>query len=84
MLIVEDHADALDTLARLLTIGGHRVEVADTGSQGIERALESQPQVALIDIGLPDMDGYEVAKQLRTALGDRVFLIALTGLWSGR
>jgi len=79
ILIVEDHAAALDTLARLLTIGGHRVEVADTGAQAIERALESQPQVALIDIGLPDMNGYEVAKQLRAALGERIVLVALTG-----
>jgi signal transduction histidine kinase/ActR/RegA family two-component response regulator len=79
ILIVEDHGATLDSLARLLKIGGHRIEVAENGAQGIERALESQPQVALIDIGLPDMDGYEVARKLRAALGDRIFLVALTG-----
>lgn len=79
VLIVEDHADALKSLAMLLKIGGHHVEVAVNGARGIEQALKSRPQVALIDIGLPDIDGYEVATQLRGALGDRIFLVALTG-----
>jgi signal transduction histidine kinase/CheY-like chemotaxis protein len=79
LLIVEDHADARDSLAMLLNLLGHRVEVAENGTRGIEKALASQPQVALIDIGLPDVNGYEVAQQLRAKLGDRIFLIALTG-----
>ena len=79
LLIIEDNADARDTLATLLRFGGHRVEIAETGLRGIEQALATQPQAALIDIGLPDVNGYEVAKQVRAELGERIFLIALTG-----
>ena len=79
LLVIEDQADARDSLAMLLNLLGHRVEVAENGTRGIERAIASQPQVALIDIGLPDVDGYEVARRIRAAIGDRIFLIALTG-----
>jgi CheY-like chemotaxis protein len=53
--------------------------VAENGARGVERALAVRPQVALIDIGLPDVNGYEVARQLRVALADGIFLVALTG-----
>jgi signal transduction histidine kinase/ActR/RegA family two-component response regulator len=79
LLIVEDHADARDMLATLLGLMGHRVDVAENGLRGVERALAVRPQVALIDIGLPDVNGYEVARQLRVALADGIFLVALTG-----
>jgi len=56
------------------------VDVADSGLTGIERALDHSPNVALIDIGLPDVDGYEVAQRLRRHLGkEEIFLVALTG-----
>ena len=58
---------------------GHRVESAATGPDGITVALSSRPQVVLIDLGLPGLDGYEVARQVRAALGESVRLIALTG-----
>ena len=48
-------------------------------ARGIELALMNQPKIALVDIGLPDINGYDVAKQLRAELGDRIFLVALTG-----
>jgi signal transduction histidine kinase/ActR/RegA family two-component response regulator len=79
ILIIEDNADARSTLQTLLTLKGHRVEVAATGPQGITAALASRPQVALIDLGLPGADGTEVARKLRAELGDGVLLVALTG-----
>jgi signal transduction histidine kinase/CheY-like chemotaxis protein len=79
LIIIEDQSDARHTLALLLEKLGHSVEVAENGAEGIERALQFKPQAALVDIGLPDMNGYEVAKQLRAAFADRIFLVALTG-----
>ena len=58
----------------------HGLEEAEDGTQGIERALESQPDVALVDIGLPGLDGNEVARQIRAATAaERMELIAMTG-----
>ena len=54
-----------DTLAQVLELNGHRVRVARDGKSGIALALELQPDVILCDIGLPDTDGYEVARELR-------------------
>ncbi len=79
VLIIEDSADARNAMANLLKLIGHRVEVAENGERGIECALAARPQVALIDIGRPDLSGHEVAKRLRQALGQSIFLIALTG-----
>jgi CheY-like chemotaxis protein/two-component sensor histidine kinase len=79
ILIVEDNADARSTLQTLLNLLGHRVETAATGPEGIDRALASRPQVVLVDLGLPVLDGYEVARKLRAELGGAVRLIALTG-----
>ena len=79
LIIIEDQPDARQSLAALLEILGHTVEVAENAATGIERSLHSKPQVALIDIGLPDASGYEVAKKLRAALAGDIFLVALTG-----
>jgi CheY-like chemotaxis protein len=79
VLIIEDNADARGTLQTLLALLGHRVETARTGAEGVERALTARPEVVLIDLGLPVLDGYEVARRLRAALGDSVLLVALTG-----
>jgi signal transduction histidine kinase len=79
ILIVEDHPDNRRTMRVLLQSWGHRVEVAEDGTDGVERAIATHPEFALIDIGLPGLDGYEVARRIRSALGDAVFLIALTG-----
>jgi signal transduction histidine kinase/CheY-like chemotaxis protein len=79
ILIVEDNADARDTLATLLQMLGHQTELAANGSEGVARALAAQPQVALVDLGLPDLDGLEVARQIRAALGEAILLVALTG-----
>jgi CheY-like chemotaxis protein len=79
ILIIEDNADARGMLSLLLQMLGHRTAMAATGPEGVERALADRPQVALIDLGLPGLDGFQVARQLRTALGDSILLIALSG-----
>ena len=79
ILIVEDNRDGRESLAMLLELVGHKVEVAEDGQRGVELALAVRPKVILIDIGLPVIDGYEVASQVRTALGSEVLLVALTG-----
>jgi CheY-like chemotaxis protein len=66
-------------LQTLLALLGHRVETAGTGAVGVERAVASRPEVVLFDLGLPVLDGYEVARRLRGALGEGVLLVALTG-----
>lgn len=81
VLIVEDNADARAALCELLEIGGHRVRAAADGPSGLAAALAATPEVALIDVGLPGIDGYEVARRIRAACngGPRPLLIALTG-----
>ena len=58
---------------------GHTVAVAADGREGLEVAVRDRPAVALVDIGLPDVDGYQLAAQLRASLGSSTFLAALTG-----
>jgi CheY-like chemotaxis protein len=79
ILIIEDGPDARHALGRLLEIWGHHVELAEDGTRGVERAIASRPEVALIDIGLPGLNGYEVARRVRQVLGNKIRLIALTG-----
>ncbi len=79
ILIVEDHADARLTLEQLLTLLGHRVDTAEDGLQGVKAGLSGRPNIALIDLSLPSLDGLEVGRRLRNGLGDSVRLVALTG-----
>jgi signal transduction histidine kinase/CheY-like chemotaxis protein len=80
VLVVEDNADARETLQRLLELQGHRVRVAADGQAGLEAVGERMPEIALIDIGLPLLDGYELARRIRAqAGGERAYLVALTG-----
>jgi CheY-like chemotaxis protein/two-component sensor histidine kinase len=80
VLIVEDNDDARQMLHEVLTFSGHEVREARDGASGLALAAEARPDVALIDIGLPDLDGYEVARRLRAAPGGRrMGLIAITG-----
>jgi CheY-like chemotaxis protein len=82
VLVVEDNPDTRETLRFVLGVWGHQVEVACDGEQGLAKALAWQPEVTILDIGLPLLDGYEVARRLRAALQGRVRLIALTGYGS--
>ena len=81
VLVIEDNVDAAETLRDVLEMEGHTVEVAYAGRAGIERARAFHPEAILCDIGLPEMDGYEVARTLRAdpAIGRRTTLVALTG-----
>lgn len=81
ILIVEDNRDARTTMRMLLTMGhGHIVYEAADGASGVRSALELRPDVALIDLGLPDIDGHEVARRIRAQLdANAIVLIALTG-----
>jgi len=79
ILVVDDNPDIRATLHDLLEMQGHEVDVAEDGPQAIECVLTRQPQVALVDIGLPGMDGCEVARTLRSTPGVRTRLVAMTG-----
>jgi len=79
VLVVEDDRDTREMLRLTLEVAGHRVAVAGTGREAIERAVEMHPEVMLVDLGLPDVDGHEVARQVRAVFGDAIFLVALTG-----
>jgi signal transduction histidine kinase/CheY-like chemotaxis protein len=80
LLIVEDNDDARESLRLLLESFGHHVIVAADGSRGVALALEHRPEVVLVDLGLPGMDGYEVARALRASpAGKTVLLVAVTG-----
>lgn len=79
VLLVEDDADTRDMLRLTLEVAGHRVAVAETGREAIERAAELRPEAMLVDLGLPDMDGHEVARRVRARAGPAIFLVALTG-----
>ena len=80
MLVVEDNVDAADSLSMLLRLYGHEVQVARTGPTALEMASASRPDVVLLDIGLPGMDGYQVARHLRERPEFKdVMLCALTG-----
>ncbi|HZI02648.1 MAG TPA: response regulator, partial [Archangium sp.] len=79
ILLVEDNTDARQALQELLETWGHRVEVAADGPRGLELAVHRPPELALVDLGLPGMDGYRVAEKLRAAMGRGIRLVALTG-----
>lgn len=79
VLLVEDNADNRATLRELLEFCGHRVDTAANGREGVELAVSLRPDIALVDIGLPEIDGYGVASRVRRELGPRIRLIALTG-----
>jgi signal transduction histidine kinase len=79
-LVVDDNHDAAESLAMLLSLDGHLVEAVFTPQQALERVENFRPEVMLLDIGLPGMDGYEVARRVRALPGGRqIRLIALTG-----
>jgi CheY-like chemotaxis protein len=79
VLLIEDNVDGREAMRTLLELLGHRVEVAGDGAEGLDVARRTRPEVALIDIGLPGVDGYQVAARLRDAFGNRIRMVALTG-----
>jgi PAS domain S-box-containing protein len=79
VLVIEDNEDSRDMLRQLLEHAGHEVYDAGDGLQGIDAALRLEPDVALIDVGLPELDGYEVARRIRAESRRDMLLVALTG-----
>jgi PAS domain S-box-containing protein len=80
VLVIEDNHDAAESLRMLLEILGHEVRVAFNGAEGVKLALSWAPEVVLSDIGLPELDGYEVARRLRKEPRfHKVLLVAITG-----
>jgi CheY-like chemotaxis protein len=80
ILVVDDNVDLARGLARLLEIRGHEVQVAYDGPTGLDKAKQSKPEVVLLDIGLPGMDGYQVAAHLRQEESVKdATLIAISG-----
>lgn len=78
ILVIEDNFDAADTLKVMLELLGYEVEIASSGQEGIAKLGDMHPQLVLCDIGLPGMDGYEVARAIRVQ-NDDCQLVALTG-----
>jgi PAS domain S-box-containing protein len=80
ILVVDDNADVADSLALFLRVEGHQVHVANDGPGALDAAATFRPEVVLLDIGLPGMDGYEVARRLRQqASGNELLMVAVTG-----
>ena len=80
ILIADDNADALESLATLLSLNGHQVFRASDGEAALRAVERLKPEIALLDIGMPRLDGYEVARRIRTLDGGHnIMLIALTG-----
>ncbi|HLK91270.1 MAG TPA: hybrid sensor histidine kinase/response regulator [Polyangia bacterium] len=79
IVLVDDNVDIRETLSELLLLDGYRVSGAADGPQGLTRILSEVPHVALVDVGLPGFDGYELARRARACLGQDLVLIAMTG-----
>jgi signal transduction histidine kinase len=79
VLIVEDNDDARDMLKTWLTLEGHEVLEATNGTDGVTMLVRERPDVAFVDIGLPEIDGYEVARRARPQIDPSTLLVALTG-----
>ena len=81
VLVVDDNRDAADTLGTMLQLFGHTTAVAYNSTDGLRLAAETNPHLAILDIGLPDLDGYELARRLRQS-SPATMLVALTGYGS--
>lgn len=79
IVVVEDNTDVRDLLRLKLKRLGHHVEAASDGPTGLEKVLQERPDVAFIDIGLPGIDGYQIAQKVRDSLGQSITLVALSG-----
>jgi two-component system CheB/CheR fusion protein len=79
ILVADDNRDAADSLQRILALYGHEVRVAYDGASAVHLGEQFRPRVAILDIGMPGTNGYDVARALRTRHGAEVTLVALTG-----
>jgi signal transduction histidine kinase/ActR/RegA family two-component response regulator len=79
VLLADDNADTTEMMRMMLELSGHEVRVAADGAEAVNQASAFRPHVALLDIGMPRMDGYAAARRIRETLGPGVVLVALTG-----
>jgi CheY-like chemotaxis protein len=79
ILVVDDHPDTLATMVLLLRQIGHEVHAAASGAEALEIAPQMKPQMVLMDIAMPHLDGWQLAPMLREALGQSVVLVAVSG-----
>ena len=79
VLVVDDNVDGAESLATLLKLLGHEVHVAHDGPAALRATADVRPEVVFLDIGLPGMDGYEVARRIRRPGRTEALLVALTG-----
>lgn len=79
ILVVDDHADAAAAIGEWLTQLGHTVAITHDAHAALEVAALFRPGVALLDLRMPHIDGYELARRLRALLGERIRLVAVTG-----
>ena len=79
VLVVDDNADAADSLAMLLQVRGEEVRVAYDGEEALAAEDGFKPDVVLLDIGMPKLSGYEVARRIRDRRGPGVLIVAITG-----
>ena len=83
LLVVEDDRDVRESLRTMLELTGHEVHAAEDGASGLAAIRRLAPDIALVDIGLPGLDGYEVARRIRAEPGGaKAVLVALTGYGS--
>ena len=78
ILVVDDNVDSAETMAEILKLWGHEVQTAHDGAAALEAARAHRPDAVLLDVGLPVMDGYEIARRLRQE-GLAILLVAVTG-----
>ncbi|HEY4121149.1 MAG TPA: response regulator [Byssovorax sp.] len=79
VLVVDDNPDVLATISELVAVLGHDVTTASSGGEALAAAARSEPELVLLDIGLPDISGYEVARRLRQISGAPMRIVAVTG-----
>jgi CheY-like chemotaxis protein len=80
ILVVDDNRDSAESLAALLTIDGHELELAHDGAEAVDKAAAFRPHVVLLDIGLPKLDGYQACREMRKMpRGAEMDIVALTG-----
>ena len=80
ILVVDDHTDAAESLSELLELNGHEVHTVHDGLEAREAAASLRPDAVLLDIGLPGMSGYDIAREIRSQpWGRRMLLVAITG-----
>jgi CheY-like chemotaxis protein len=82
VLVVDDYPEAAEVMCALMRLFGHETRSATRGREAVELARTFQPDVAVVDLGLPDLNGFEVARQLRELAGGRALYIAAVSGWA--